>query len=106
MQPKDLVGMLLKLQAGDVLFIDEIHRLPAPVEEFLYSAMEDFHVDVTIDSGLHATTESFKLQPFTLVGRDHPGRELDFRPPQSVRPRPPHDAVRQRWTSRHFGRRC
>ena len=66
MQPKDLVGMLLKLQAGDVLFIDEIHRLPAPVEEFLYSAMEDFHVDVTIDSGLHATTESFKLQPFTL----------------------------------------
>ena len=68
MQPKDLVGMLLKLQAGDVLFIDEIHRLPAPVEEFLYSAMEDFHVDVTIDSGLHATTESFKLQPFTLVG--------------------------------------
>ena len=69
MQPKDLVGMLLKLQAGDVLFIDEIHRLPAPVEEFLYSAMEDFHVDVTIDSGLHATTESFKLQPFTLVAR-------------------------------------
>ena len=68
MQPKDLVGMLLKLQAGEMLFIDEIHRLPAPVEEFLYSAMEDFHVDVTIDSGLHATTESFKLQPFTLVG--------------------------------------
>ena len=100
MQPKDLVGMLLKLQAGDVLFIDEIHRLPAPVEEFLYSAMEDFHVDVMIDSSLR-TTESFKLQPFTLVGH-HPGRELDFRPPQSVRPRPPHDAVRQRWTLRHL----
>src|SRR2546423_1691710 len=52
----DLVGILQKLSQGDVLFIDEIHRLPAIVEEFLYSAMEDFKVDVTIDAGMHART--------------------------------------------------
>src|SRR5579862_815154 len=55
-KPADLVGILTKLQQGDVLFIDEVHRLPAVVEEYLYSAMEDFKVDVTIDSGMHART--------------------------------------------------
>src|SRR5436305_1903215 len=64
----DLVGILTKLQQGDVLFIDEIHRLPAVVEEYLYPAMEDFKVDVTIDSGMHARTVTMPLPPFTLIG--------------------------------------
>src|SRR2546423_10272197 len=64
----DLVGILTKLQRGDVLFIDEIHRLPAIVEEYLYSAMEDFKVDVTIDAGMHARTITMPLPPFTLIG--------------------------------------
>ena len=67
-KPADLVGILTKLQLGDVLFIDEIHRLPAVVEEYLYSAMEDFKVDVTIDAGMHARTITMPLPPFTLIG--------------------------------------
>jgi Holliday junction DNA helicase RuvB len=67
-QPKDLVGLLTKLQAGDVLFIDEIHRLPPVVEEYIYPAMEDFKIDVTIDSGMHAKTITIPLKPFCLVG--------------------------------------
>src|SRR6185436_8857458 len=53
-RPTDLVGTLTKLQKGDVLFIDEIHRLSPVVEEYIYPAMEDFKIDVTIDSGMHA----------------------------------------------------
>lgn len=64
----DLVGILTKLNRGDVLFIDEIHRLSAVVEEYLYPAMEDFKVDVTLDSGAHARTVTIPLPPFTLVG--------------------------------------
>ncbi|MEM7577528.1 MAG: Holliday junction branch migration DNA helicase RuvB [Planctomycetota bacterium] len=64
----DLVGTLTKLQRGDVLFIDEIHRLPVAVEEFIYPAMEDFQIDFTIDSGMHAKTITLKLKPFTLIG--------------------------------------
>ncbi|MGA3065505.1 MAG: Holliday junction branch migration DNA helicase RuvB [Tepidisphaeraceae bacterium] len=64
----DLVGILTKLNAGDVLFIDEIHRLPAIVEEYLYPAMEDFKVDITLDSGMHARTITMPLAPFTLIG--------------------------------------
>ena len=64
----DLVGILTRLSRGDVLFIDEIHRLPSVVEEYLYSAMEDFRVDVTLDSGQHARTLPVPLQPFTLIG--------------------------------------
>ena len=64
----DLVGILTKLKFGDVLFIDEIHRLSAIVEEYLYPAMEDYKVDVTIDQGAHARTMTIPLQPFTLVG--------------------------------------
>jgi Holliday junction DNA helicase RuvB len=67
-KPADLVGILTKLQQGDVLFIDEVHRLPAVVEEYLYSAMEDFKVDVTIDSGMHARTITMPLPHFTLIG--------------------------------------
>lgn len=64
----DLVGILTKLGQGDVLFIDEIHRLPAVVEEYLYSAMEDFKVDITLDAGMHARTITMPLPPFTLIG--------------------------------------
>ena len=64
----DLIGTLTKLQKGDVLFIDEIHRMPAAVEEFIYPAMEDFKVDFMIDSGMHAKTIGIELQPFTLIG--------------------------------------
>src|SRR5580700_5314007 len=64
----DLVGILTKLSAGDVLFIDEIHRLPAVVEEYLYPAMEDFKVDITLDAGMHARSITMPLPPFTLIG--------------------------------------
>jgi Holliday junction DNA helicase RuvB len=64
----DLVAALTGLAQGDVLFIDEIHRLPAAVEEFLYPAMEDFRIDVRLDSGLNARTVQIPLQPFTLIG--------------------------------------
>src|SRR6202034_315891 len=64
----DLVGILTKLSQGDVLFIDEIHRLPAIVEEYLYSAMEDFKIDVTLDAGMHARTITMPLPAFTLIG--------------------------------------
>lgn len=64
----DLVGMLTKLSAKDVLFIDEIHRLPAAVEEYIYPAMEDFKVDFTVDSGMHAKVVTLRLKPFTLIG--------------------------------------
>src|SRR5579884_677986 len=64
----DLVGILTKLQEGDVLFIDEIHRLSAVVEEYLYPAMEDFKVDVTLDAGMHARTITMPIPPFTLIG--------------------------------------
>lgn len=67
-RPRDLVGILTQLKQGDVLFIDEVHRTPAPVEEFLYTAMEDFSVDFTIDQGPHARVVPLSIQPFTLVG--------------------------------------
>jgi Holliday junction DNA helicase RuvB len=64
----DVVGILSNLSRGDVLFIDEIHRLPAVVEEYLYPAMEDFKVDITLDAGMHARTINMPLAPFTLIG--------------------------------------
>jgi Holliday junction DNA helicase RuvB len=64
----DLMGILTNLQAGDILFIDEIHRLPRPVEEFLYSAMEDYQIDFVVDKGAFARTVKITLKPFTLVG--------------------------------------
>jgi Holliday junction DNA helicase RuvB len=64
----DLVAALTRLQPSDILFIDEIHRLPAAVEEFIYPAMEDFRIDVTVDSGLSARTVQVRCKPFTLVG--------------------------------------
>lgn len=67
-KPGDLAGLLTNLQQGDFLFIDEIHRLNRAVEEYLYSAMEDFSLDLMIDSGPAARSVQVKLQPFTLIG--------------------------------------
>ncbi len=67
-KPGDLAGLLTNLEPFDVLFIDEIHRLSPIVEEYLYSAMEDFKIDIMIDSGPNARTVQIKLNPFTLVG--------------------------------------
>jgi Holliday junction DNA helicase RuvB len=64
----DVMGLLSNIGTGDILFIDEVHRLSAPVEEFIYPAMEDFKVDFTVDSGLHAKTINFPLKRFTLIG--------------------------------------
>ena len=64
----DLAGLLTNLAPGDVLFIDEIHRLNTVVEEYLYSAMEDFRIDILIDSGPNARSVQLQLNPFTLVG--------------------------------------
>ena len=64
----DVMGLLTNMSAGDILFIDEIHRLSTPVEEFIYPAMEDFRVDFTVDSGIHAKTINFPLKHFTLIG--------------------------------------
>lgn len=64
----DLIGTLTRLQPNDVLFIDEIHRLPAPVEEYIYPAMEDFKIDITVDAGRHAKVVTITLPPFTLIG--------------------------------------
>jgi Holliday junction DNA helicase RuvB len=67
-KPGDLAGLLTNLEERDVLFIDEIHRLNPIVEEYLYSAMEDFQIDIMIESGPNARTVQIKLNPFTLIG--------------------------------------
>jgi len=67
-KPGDLVGLLTNLQKGDVLFIDEIHRLPHVVEEYLYPAVENFQIDIVMDSGPHAQVMNFQIAPFTLIG--------------------------------------
>lgn len=67
-KPGDLVAMLNDLQVGDVLFIDEIHRLPKVVEEMLYSAMEDYYIDIVVGEGPTAHPVHFPLPPFTLIG--------------------------------------
>jgi Holliday junction DNA helicase RuvB len=64
----DLVGILTNLDEGDVLFIDEIHRLTPSVEEYIYPAMEDYKVDFIVDSGMHSRTINLPLKPFTLIG--------------------------------------
>jgi Holliday junction DNA helicase RuvB len=67
-KPSDLAGLLTNLQPGDVLFIDEIHRLNPVVEEYLYSAMEDYKIDIMLDSGPNARSVQIGLSPFTLIG--------------------------------------
>lgn len=94
----DLIGILTNLEKGDILFIDEIHRLSKPVEEFLYPAMENFQIDFIVDKGPYARTIKFNLKPFTLIGattrsgllasplRDRFGifHHLDFYAPQEL----------------------
>lgn len=67
-KPGDLAGLLTNLEEGDVLFIDEIHRLSSVVEEYLYSAMEDYKIDIMIDTGPNARSVEIELSPFTLIG--------------------------------------
>jgi Holliday junction DNA helicase RuvB len=67
-KPGDLAGLLTNLNANDVLFIDEIHRLSTVVEEYLYAAMEDFRIDIMIDTGPNARSIQINLNPFTLIG--------------------------------------
>lgn len=67
-KPSDLAGLLTSLEEGDILFIDEIHRLNITVEEYLYSAMEDYFIDIMIDKGPAARSVQLTLQPFTLIG--------------------------------------
>ena len=66
--PKDLLPYLTNLSAGSVLFIDEIHRVPKSVEEYLYTAMEDFRIDIVLGEGVNARTLNYEVQPFTLIG--------------------------------------
>lgn len=66
--PKDLIPYLTNLEPHSVLFIDEIHRMPKPVEEYLYTAMEDFRLDIVLGEGVNARTINLKLKPFTLIG--------------------------------------
>jgi Holliday junction DNA helicase RuvB len=67
-KPGDLVGTLTNLRSGDILFIDEIHRLRPIIEEFLYPAMEDFKIDIRLSDGPHAQTVSMAIERFTLIG--------------------------------------
>ncbi len=67
-RPGDFIGILTNLERGDVLFIDEIHRLSKSVEEFLYPAMENYKIDFIVDKGPYAKTINFNLKPFTLIG--------------------------------------
>jgi len=98
-KPSDLVGILTNLQQGDILFIDEIHRVDARVEEYLYTAMEDFHISVIIDSGPHSRSITLPLKRFTLAAattreglltpplraRFQILERLDFYPPEDVK---------------------
>ena len=67
-RPSDLIGILTNLEPRDVLFIDEVHRLPPAVEEYIYPAMEDYKVDFIVDTGMHSRTINLRLKPFTLIG--------------------------------------
>ncbi len=66
--PKDLIPYLTNIQDRAILFIDEIHRIPANVEEYLYTAMEDFRIDLVLGDGLNARTINMTVRPFTLIG--------------------------------------
>ena len=67
-KPADIISLLTSLEMGDILFIDEIHRLRPQIEEILYGAMEDFAIDIMIGSGTGATTVRMDIPPFTLIG--------------------------------------
>lgn len=76
-KPGDLAGLLTSLEENDVLFIDEIHRLSPVVEEYLYSAMEDFRIDIYDRQRAERASIQIELNPFTLVGCDYPKRAID-----------------------------
>ena len=82
----DLVGILSNLQQGDILFIDEIHRLPRPVEEHLYTAMEDFSVDIVLDKGPAARSVRLPVARFTLIGATNTARPVSI--PMVASPKP------------------
>ena len=98
-KPRDLLGILTNLQTGDVLFIDEIHRMDARVEEYLYTAMEDFHISFVIDPGPHSRSITLPLKRFTLIGattreglltpplrsRFQISERLDYYPPEELK---------------------
>src|SRR5215216_4091917 len=67
-KPADLLPFLTNVEDGSVLFIDEIHRMPRVVEEFIYPAMEDYRIDIVLGEGVNARTIALKLKPFTLIG--------------------------------------
>ncbi len=66
--PKDLLPYLTNVSENSVLFIDEIHRVPKAIEEYLYTAMEDFRIDIVLGDGVNARTINYEIQPFTLIG--------------------------------------
>jgi len=103
----DLAGLLTNLNEGDVLFIDEIHRLNNVVEEYLYSAMEDYRIDIMIDSGPNARSVQISLEPFTLVGAtklsDHEGPGHARRGNGNCPPQPRNPSNRQRTLTTHTG---
>ena len=74
--PKDLVPYLTNAEEGSILFIDEIHRLPRVVEEFLYPAMEDFRIDIPLGEGINARAVSIPLKHFTLIGATYAQRHV------------------------------
>ena len=80
-KPGDLAGLLTNLEPHDVLFIDEIHRLSTVVEEYLYAAMEDYRIDIMIDSGPSARSVQLTLNPFTLIGATTRSGLLHVSPP-------------------------
>src|ERR1043165_8019724 len=106
-RPGDLVGTLTKMEEGDVLFIDECHRMLPDVEEFLYSAMEDFQISISMESGLLGRTINLPLKKFTLVGatpRARLGRgEVVQEDLSHDRPRGARNAGRRRSGPRGYG---
>ena len=98
-KPGDLAGILTSLEPNDVLFIDEIHRLSPVVEEYLYSAMEDYRIDIMIDKGPSARSIQIDLNPFTLVGATTRSGLLSAS--CALRHQPPSGVLRQRCTEHH-----
>ncbi len=96
----DLAAVLSTLNEGEVIFIDEIHRVARPAEEMLYLAMEDFRVDVMVGKGPGATAIPLDIAPFTLVGRDYPGRAAAGATARQVRFHRPPGLLRARRAGR------
>ena len=98
----DLAGVLTNLEKGDILFIDEIHRLHPAIEEYLYPAMEDFRLDIIIDQGPNARSIQLNLPKFTLVGGHHPRRDADQPAAFPLRPSEPTGLLYAGGAVRHY----